>query len=111
VLIADEHEAASAEVAGERVYDGESEVHGDCGVNGVASGVEDFEAGVGGVVFDGDDHGVRSADGLDVRLLGAKRGNDEEERNDKSGDAGGSRTQGLLLEPDCGGRFWIVGFR
>ena len=36
---------------------------GDGGVDGVAAFAEDFNAGVGGVVVDGDDHGVLGGDG------------------------------------------------
>ena len=64
VLVADEHEASSADVAGAGVDDGEGEVDGDGGVDGVAALLEDLDAGVGGVVLDGDDHGVLGADGL-----------------------------------------------
>ena len=64
VLVADEHEASSAEVAGEGVDDGEGEADGDGCVDGVAALLEDFDAGVGGVVLDGDDHGVLGAGGL-----------------------------------------------
>ena len=62
VVVADEHEAASAEVAGEGVDDGEGEADGYGCVDGVAALLEDFDAGVGGVVLDGDDHGVLGAD-------------------------------------------------
>jgi len=40
---------------------------GDGGVDGVAAFAEDFNAGVGGEVVDGDDHGVVGAGGLLVR--------------------------------------------
>ena len=58
VLHTDEHEAASAQVAGYRVGDGQGEADGYGCVDGVAAFLEDLEAGVGGVVLDGDDHGV-----------------------------------------------------
>ncbi len=63
VLVADEHEAASSEISGEGVGDGEGEVDRHGGVDGVAALLEDLEARVGGVVLDGDDHGVRGAGG------------------------------------------------
>ena len=58
VLVADEHEAAAADVAGCGIDDGEGEAYGYGCVDGVAALFEDFDAGVGGVVLDGDDHGV-----------------------------------------------------
>ena len=61
VLLADEHEAASAEVSGEGIGDGEGEADGYGCIDGVAALLEDGEAGVGGVVLDGDDHGVFGA--------------------------------------------------
>ena len=72
VLVADEHEAAAADVAGCGVDDGEGEADGYGCVDGVAALFEDGDAGVGGVVLDGDDHGVGGAGGLDVGLLGLK---------------------------------------
>ena len=69
---ADEHEAAAADVAGLGKDDGEGESDGDGGVDCVAAGFEDFDAGVGGVVVDGDDHGVlggrgrRADDGVGI---------------------------------------------
>ncbi len=60
---ADEHEAAATDVAGGGVDDGEGKANGYGGVDGVAALVEDFYAGVGGVVVDGDDHGVGGAGG------------------------------------------------
>jgi hypothetical protein len=63
-VLVDEHEAAAAEVAGKGIDDGERESDGDCCVDGVASGFEDVDPGVGGEVMYGDDHGVRGADGL-----------------------------------------------
>ena len=76
VVGAEEQEPASAEIAGYGMDDGESEAGGYSGVDGVASGFEDLEAGVGGEVMDADDHSVFGADGLlaaivdDARLLG-----------------------------------------
>jgi hypothetical protein len=57
----DEHESTAAEIAGEGIDDGEGESHSDCSVDGIAAGFEDGDAGVGGEVVHGDDHGVRSA--------------------------------------------------
>ena len=65
-VLVDEHESAAAEVAGEGVDDGEREADGDGGVDGIAAGLQDSDAGVGGEVMHGDDHGVRGADGLVV---------------------------------------------
>ncbi len=59
----DEHKAAAADVAGRRQRDGEREAYGDGGVDGIAAGTQDAEAGVGGVMLDGDDHVVLGADG------------------------------------------------
>ncbi len=64
MFVADEHEAAAAEVSGEGIGDGEGEVHGYGGIDCVAALLEDFDAGVGGVVLDGDDHGVLGASGF-----------------------------------------------
>ena len=60
-VVADEHEAAAADVSCGGVDDGEGEADGYGGVDGVAALLEDFDAGVGGVVLDGDDHGVLGA--------------------------------------------------
>ena len=43
--------------------DGEGEAYGYGCVDGVAAVLEDFDAGVGGVVVDADDHGVAGAHG------------------------------------------------
>ena len=85
VVIADEHEASAAEVACKRIDDGESEADGYGCVDGVAALLEDFDAGVGGVVLDGDDHGVFGArwffgDGNCLWCrLGCESGRDEAE--------------------------------
>jgi hypothetical protein len=85
---ADEHEASTADVAGGGVDDGEGETDGHGGVDGVATFAEDLEAGVGGVVVDGDDDGVGGAGGLggEIRWEGSlgeeavrHRGGDEGE--------------------------------
>ena len=65
-VLVDEHESSAAEVAGERVDHGESEADGDRGVDGVAAGLQNSNAGVSGEVMHGDDHGVRRADRLVV---------------------------------------------
>jgi len=84
-VVADEHEAATADVASLGVDDGEGEAYGYGGVDGVAALLEDGEASVGGVVVDGDDHRVAGADGL-VRLGGEGRGG-ERKRDQECGDA------------------------
>lgn len=60
---ADEHEAATADVAGGGVDDGEGKADGYGRVDGVAALAEDFYSCVGGVVVDADDHGVGCAGG------------------------------------------------
>ena len=64
VVVADEHESATANVSGRGIDDGQGEAYGYGCVYGVATLFEDGEAGVGGVVVDGDDHGVFGAGGL-----------------------------------------------
>ena len=60
----DEHEAAAAEIAGAGVGDGEGKAH-RCGrIDGVAAGLQNGHAGVGGVRFAGDHHGLAGADRL-----------------------------------------------
>ena len=66
VVGAEQQEAAAAEVAGDGMDDGQGKAGGHGGIDRVAAGAEDIEAGVGGQVMDGDDHAVRGAD----RLLG-----------------------------------------
>lgn len=101
MLIADEHEAASAEVAGEGVDDGKGEVYGDGCVDGVAALFKDGEAGVGGIVFDGDDHGVGGAGGFEIGLLGEEGGGWKEAGGAEKGGnrmldvAGSSEAQGF----------------
>jgi hypothetical protein len=63
-MVADEHEASAANVACGGIDDGQGEAYGYGCVDGVAALLEDFYPGVGGVVLDGDDHGVLGADGL-----------------------------------------------
>ncbi len=71
---ADEHEASAAEVSGTGEDDGEGKSDGYRGVNGVAALLEDGDAGVGGVVLAGDDHGVFGAGGLLCHVGGLGRG-------------------------------------
>jgi hypothetical protein len=61
---ADQHVAAAAEVAGEGMRGGHREPDGNRGVHGVAAGLEDGHADVGGLRFHGDDHPVPRADRL-----------------------------------------------
>ncbi len=83
VLVADEHEAAAADVSGKRVDDGEGEAYGYGCVDGVAALLEDGDAGVGGVVLDGDYHGVLGTGGgflcglAGCCCLGCERGGEE----------------------------------
>ena len=74
VAVTDQHEAATAEISGLRVDDGKGKADGDCGVHGVAAPLEDLDAGIGGVVLDGDDHGVAGANGCETGLLGEGEG-------------------------------------
>ena len=43
--VAKEHEAAATEIAGLRMDDGERKAGGDCGIDGIASGVQHFDSG------------------------------------------------------------------
>ena len=76
-LHADEHESSAADVAGLGKDDGEGESDGDGRVDCVAASFEDFDAGVGGVVVDADDHrvfggrGRRADDGVRIGRCGA----------------------------------------
>lgn len=96
VLVADEHEAAAADVARCRVDDGEGEADGHGCIDGIAALLEDGDAGVGGVVVDADDHGVPGAGGLlGSRGLGVERGGDERGCDEQGGGAcEGSRLHG-----------------
>ncbi len=75
-VLVDEHESATAEIAGEGIDDGEGKADGDGGIDGVAAFLQDLDAGVGGEVVDGDDHGVRGAHGLVVGEHGGGGGID-----------------------------------
>ncbi len=57
---AQQKESASAEVAGLRMDDGQGESGGDGGVNGIASGLHDFDSGARGQFVNAGDHGVGS---------------------------------------------------
>ncbi len=85
---ADEHEAASADVAGRRKRDGQREADGNRGVHGIATGAQDLDAGVGRVVLNGDDHRVLRAhgrcwrdrrSGSGLRCLGERADGEESE--------------------------------
>jgi hypothetical protein len=100
MFAADEHEAAAADVSCGRVDHGEGESDGDGCVDGVAALLEDGEACVGGVVLDGDDHGVFGADRLGVRLGGCRlreRDRRSEERGEQRGGAEGVEAVGQGL--------------
>jgi hypothetical protein len=68
-VLVDEHESAAADVACGWMDDGEREADGDGCVDGVAAFFQNLDTGVGGKVVNGDDHGVRFADGLIVLEL------------------------------------------
>ena len=68
----DQHEAAAADIAGIGVNNGERKPHSDGRVDGVATLLQDLDAGVGSVGLDADDHGMRLAHRCD--LAGALRG-------------------------------------
>jgi hypothetical protein len=77
-LHADEHEASAADVAGLGEDDGEREADRDGRVHGIAAGLQDLDAGVGGVVVDADHHrvfgggGRRADDGVGVGHVGSR---------------------------------------
>jgi hypothetical protein len=71
---AEEKEAAAAEIAGERMHDGEREAGGYGGVDGVAARLEDLEAGIGGDMVNADDHTVFGASGLFAAVGDGVRG-------------------------------------
>jgi len=89
-VVADEHEAAAAYVSGCGVDDGEGKADGHGCVDRVTALLEDGEACVGGVVVDGDDHGVFGANG-DFGLLrkgsvGNKEGGNQSSWGGKRGE-------------------------
>jgi hypothetical protein len=101
VPVADEHEAASAEVAGEGVGDSEGEAYRYSCIYGITASFEDGDAGVTCVVLDAGDHSVGGAGGLEAGLLGQEswcweEGGGAEKRNSKVlGGAGSDRAQGI----------------
>ncbi len=114
-MVADEHEAAAAEIAGLGVDDGEGEADGYGGVDGVAALLQDVDAGVGGVVLDGDDHGVGGGDG-DLGLEGDGHEGEESDGGEGAsgqvgapgGVVGGYRRVGFasfrsVVKSQCGG--------
>jgi hypothetical protein len=103
-VVAEEHEASAAEIAGLRQDDGEGEADRDGGVDGVASLLEDLEARVGGAVMDGDHHGVLRGRGLREggRIQGQR---DSERKNQGSGEGahGGLSLAGMSgQDTGCG---------
>ena len=68
VVSAEEEKAASAEIAGCGMDDGEGKARGYSGVDGVAAGAERLKAGVRGEMVDADDHAVAGSDGLLVQI-------------------------------------------
>jgi len=94
---------------------------GDGGVDGVAAFAEDFNAGVGGEVVDGDDHGVVGAGGLFGEVVGGRgfgvqeAGGEDSERGGQSGAgfwwesaAHGSRIVTRVVQPQ---RIFFAGRR
>ncbi len=61
---ANQHESTAADVAGLRVCHGERKPDRDRGVDGVATGAQNFQADVDGLWLLSDDHGVIGPDGL-----------------------------------------------
>ncbi len=57
-VVADEHEATATDVACCGIDNGEGEADGRGCIDGVAALLQDSEACIGGVMVDGDDHGV-----------------------------------------------------
>jgi hypothetical protein len=60
--------ASAAQVARGRMHDSESKAGGHGGVDGVAAGAQDFNAGVGGQMMHADHHAVLGADRLLVKI-------------------------------------------
>ena len=95
MLVADEHEAAAADISGCGVHDRERKAHGYGSVYCVAALFQDGYAGIGGIVMNADDHGVGCAGRLEVRLLGfAPRGGKREGGEQKQGAEAGNRLRG-----------------
>ena len=53
---ADQHEAAAADIAGRRMHDRQRESRGNGGVDGIASGLHDFDTGPGSKFMHADHH-------------------------------------------------------
>ena len=58
--VAEKKEAASAEISGLRMDDGEREAGGDGGIDGIATRAQHLDAGARGELVDAGDDGVRS---------------------------------------------------
>src|SRR5690606_17827033 len=92
---AHDHEATAAEVAGGRVRDRERERDGDRGVDGVATALEDADAGARGVGLDARDgarlaHDAASGREADRRIGGrGDRGRGRRRRDRRRGGRGG----------------------
>jgi len=61
--MADQHEAATAEIAGVGLHDRQRKAHGDGGVNGVAALLHDGNARLGCQGMVAGDHGLTRDDG------------------------------------------------
>jgi len=98
VFVADEHEAAAADVprCGVDDCEGKADSHG-C-IDGVAALLEDLDPGVGCVVMDGHDHGVLSADWF----TGLCRDLHGEQSSEEGGDGSGRMTDVQRLFSDDG---------
>ncbi len=75
-----EHEAAAADISGDRVHDGEREAGGDRRIDRIAALLQDGDAGVRGVVMHADHHGVIGGGGGLVLRNGLRCGETHEER-------------------------------
>jgi hypothetical protein len=64
VMGTQQQEASAAEVAGRGMDDGKSKAGCNSGVDGVATGAQDLQAGVGGKMVDADYHAVLGPDWL-----------------------------------------------
>jgi hypothetical protein len=63
-----EQEAASAEIAGGGMDDGQREPRGYGGVDRIAAGAEDLNTGIGGEMVDADNHAMAGPDWLLVQI-------------------------------------------
>ena len=87
---AEQHEAATADVAGLGMHHGEGKASGDGGVHRIAAGVENFYAGSRCQRMHADHHGMAGAYRSEWRRLGciAQREQDDAESGDiRSGDS------------------------